>query len=135
MSRICIRPAVFIFWSTVNNHVAFDGQTDITIKSSTTNKLLKGTYLTGADFDGTNETTWSVDATSANTIGKVVARNSEGGFSAGTISATFVGDLTGNVLGNVTGDLTGNVTGTASGNLVSGGALAASGFSAESVDE
>jgi hypothetical protein len=30
-------------------------------------------------------------------MGKVVARNSEGGFSAGTVTATFIGDLTGNV--------------------------------------
>lgn len=79
------------------NGVAFDGQSNVTIKSSTTNKLTKGTYLTGIDFDGSTATTWSVDATPSNVIGKVVARNSEGGFSAGTISATFVGNLTGNV--------------------------------------
>ena len=79
------------------NNVAFDGQSDITIKSSTTNKLVKGTYLTGSDFDGSSQVTWSVDASSTNAIGKVVVRNSEGGFSAGTITATFVGNLTGNV--------------------------------------
>jgi hypothetical protein len=79
------------------NNAPFDGQTNITIKASTTNKLVKGTYISGSDFDGSSETTWSVDATSSNVIGKVVARNSEGGFSAGTITATFVGDLTGNV--------------------------------------
>jgi hypothetical protein len=59
--------------------------------------LKKGTYIVGSDFNGSSETTWSVDATSANVIGKVVARNSEGGFSAGTVTATFIGDLTGNV--------------------------------------
>jgi hypothetical protein len=79
------------------NNVAFDGQQNITIKASTTNKLVKGTYLTGSDFDGSSEITWSVDATPSNLIGKVVARNSEGGFSAGTITANFVGNLTGNV--------------------------------------
>jgi hypothetical protein len=79
------------------NGVQFDGQQNITIKSATTNRLLKGTYITGNDFDGSTATTWSVDATSSNVIGKVVARNSEGGFSAGTIAATFVGNLTGNV--------------------------------------
>lgn len=79
------------------NGVQFDGQQNITIKSATTSKLLKGTYITGNDFDGSTATTWSVDATSSNVIGKVVARNSEGGFSAGTIAATFVGNLTGNV--------------------------------------
>lgn len=91
------------------NNVAFDGQQNITIKSSTTNKLIRGTYLTGSDFDGSSELTWSVDATPSNLIGKVVARNSEGGFSAGTITASFVGNLTGNV--NAT-------TGTSSFNIV-----------------
>lgn len=81
---------------TINN-VQFDGQQNVVIKAATTNKLTRGTYLTGSDFDGTVPVTWEVDASSANVIGKVVARNSEGGFSAGTIAATFVGDLTGNV--------------------------------------
>ena len=79
------------------NGVPFDGQQNITVKSSTTNKLVKGTYIQGSDFDGGTESTWSVDATSSNIIGKIVARNSEGGFSAGTISANLVGNVTGNV--------------------------------------
>ena len=79
------------------NGVAFDGQQNITVKSSTTNKLVKGTYILGSDFDGSSQTSWSVDATPSNVIGKIVVRNSEGGFAAGTITATFVGNLTGNV--------------------------------------
>ena len=79
------------------NGVPFNASSNITVTANTTNALKKGTYITGADFDGSAERTWSVDASSANLIGKVVARNSEGGFSAGTISASFVGDLTGNV--------------------------------------
>ena len=80
------------------NGVTFDGTADVTLKSSTTNKLIGGDYIVGSDFDGTTETTWSVDASSANQIGKIVARNSAGGFSAGTITAdSFVGDVTGNV--------------------------------------
>ncbi len=91
------------------NGVTFDGQSDITIKSSTTNKLKKGSYISGSDFDGSTEQTWSVDATSANVIGKVVVRNSEGGFAAGTITANLVGDVTGNVTAT---------TGTSSFNIV-----------------
>lgn len=79
------------------NGVPFTGTSDITVKSSTTNTLKKGSYISGSDFDGSVERIWSVDATPSNVIGKVVARNSEGGFSAGTITASFVGDLTGNV--------------------------------------
>jgi len=90
------------------NGVPFNGTSDVTIKSSTTNALKKGTYIVGSDFDGSEQTTWSVDASSSNSIGKVVARNSEGGFSAGTISATFLGDLTGNVTAS-TGTSTFNI--------------------------
>jgi hypothetical protein len=79
------------------NGTPFDGQQNVTIKSSTTNKLVRGTYILGADFDGGTEIAWSVDATPSNVIGKLVARNSEGGFSAGTISADLVGNVTGNV--------------------------------------
>jgi hypothetical protein len=79
------------------NGVPFNGLSDITVKASTTNRLIKGTYISGSDFDGSSLTTWSVDATSANQIGKVVARNSTGGFAAGTITADLVGNVTGNV--------------------------------------
>ena len=79
------------------NGVPFNATSNITVTANTPNLLKKGTYISGSDFNGNSETTWSVDATSSNNIGKVVARNSEGGFSAGTVTATFVGDLTGNV--------------------------------------
>ena len=79
------------------NGIPFNGTQDITIKASTTRSLLKGSYILGSNFDGGTETTWGVDATPTNVIGKIVARNSEGGFSAGTISANFIGNLTGNV--------------------------------------
>jgi hypothetical protein len=79
------------------NGVSFNGGSNITVKSSTTNKLVKGEYLTGSDFDGSSEITWAVDASSSNIIGKVVVRNSAGGFAAGTITADLVGAVTGNV--------------------------------------
>jgi len=79
------------------NNVPFDGTSNITLSASTTNLLVSGTYILGNDFNGNVATTWSVDATPSNVIGKVVARNSVGGFSAGQITASFVGELTGNV--------------------------------------
>ena len=79
------------------NGVPFNATSNINISANTANLLKKGTYISGEDFNGSVERTWSVDATSSNVIGKLVARNSEGGFSAGTITAAFVGDLTGNV--------------------------------------
>lgn len=79
------------------NGTPFDGTQNVNITAPTTNPHVRGAYLTGNNFDGSNSVTWDVDATSSNVIGKVVARNSQGGFSAGTITATFAGDLTGNV--------------------------------------
>ena len=79
------------------NGVYFDGQTDITITSNTTNTLSKGTYLTGTNFNGSTATTWSVDASPSNVIGKIVARDSAGDFSAGTITANLIGNVSGNV--------------------------------------
>jgi len=80
------------------NGVSFDGTQNIVIKSSTTNPLRKGDYIVGSDWDGTLTDTWSVDATPENRIGKVVARDANGEFSAERITA----NLTGDVLGNVT---------------------------------
>ena len=79
------------------NGVPFTASSDITVTANTTNALKKGDYIVGSDFNGAVERTWNVDASSANLIGKIVARNAQGGFSAGTITAEFVGDLTGNV--------------------------------------
>jgi len=79
------------------NGTAFDGSVDTDFKAETKNRLVSGDYISGTDFDGSNLTTWSVDATSSNTIGKVVARNNAGDFAAGTITANLVGNVTGNV--------------------------------------
>lgn len=82
---------------TINN-VPFNGTANITIKANTTNLLKKGTYISGSNFDGSSEVTWSVDASSENIIGKLVARDTLGNFSAGTVTANLVG----NVIGNIT---------------------------------
>ena len=57
------------------------------------NTLTRGTYLTGSNFNGSSATTWAVDATSANTVSKVVARDGSGNFSANTV--TLAGELRG----------------------------------------
>ena len=80
------------------NGVYFDGNNDITITSNTSAILTRGTYLTGNNFNGSATTTWEVDASSANSIGKIVARDSTGSFAGGTITADqFIGPLIGNV--------------------------------------
>jgi len=67
---------------------------------SVANALTLGTYLTGTSFNGSAAVTATVDATSANTASKVVARDVSGNFSAGTITATLSGNAT-NVSGTV----------------------------------
>ena len=80
------------------NGVGFNGTQDITIKSSTTKKHIRGDYLVGADFDGSQEIEWSVDASSSASVGKVVVRDSSGNFAANQITAnTFVGNVNGNI--------------------------------------
>ena len=83
------------------NTVPFDGQADITITATTNRTLIRGNYLTGSNFDGATATTWAVDASPNNVIGKVVARDSAGDFEAGTITANLIGNVTGNVTANI----------------------------------
>jgi hypothetical protein len=59
---------------------------------SVANALTLGTYLTGTSFNGSAAVTATVDATSANTASKVVARDGSGNFSAGTITAALTGN-------------------------------------------
>lgn len=79
------------------NGIGFNGSQDIDISAPTPFNLVKGNYIVGSNFNGSSQVTWSVDATSNNTIGTIVARDSSGDFSAGTITANLVGDVQGNV--------------------------------------
>jgi hypothetical protein len=66
--------------------------------------LTAGTYLTGTAYNGSGAQTWAVDATSANTVSKVVARDASGNFSAGTITAALSGNATtATTAGTITG--------------------------------
>jgi len=56
---------------------------------SGSSSLTPGDYLTGSAYTGASNQTFAVDATSANTASKVVARDASGNFSAGTITAAL----------------------------------------------
>jgi hypothetical protein len=60
------------------NGVSFNGSANITVTANTPNTLSRGTYLTGANFNGSAATTWAVDATTAATASKIVARDASG---------------------------------------------------------
>jgi hypothetical protein len=75
---------------------------------SNLNALTLGSYLTGTSYNGSGAVTAAVDATSANTASKVVARDASGNFSAGTITAALTGTASGN-LPLSGGTLTGNL--------------------------
>lgn len=76
--------------------------------------LTRGNYISGGpiSFDGSVAGTWNIDATPLNSSGFIVARDSNGDFAAGTITANFIGPLTGDVIGNVSGS-SGSSTGNA----------------------
>lgn len=79
------------------NGVGFNGSENINIEAPTPNRLIAGDYITGNAFTGDTETTWNINASTANQIGTVVARDASGDFSAGTITADLVGNVSGNV--------------------------------------
>ena len=79
---------------------------------------VSGVGLSGsASAEGATFTVTS-NATNANTASTIVARDSSGDFSAGTITASLTGDVTGNVTGNVSG-----TAGSATGNAATATAL------------
>jgi hypothetical protein len=84
--------------SVTNTDIAINGSAvsgNITgAAGSVANALTLGTYLTGTSYNGSTAVTTAVDATSANTADKVVARDSSGNFSAGTITAALSGNAT-----------------------------------------
>ena len=76
------------------NGVAFDGSAGITITANTPNNLSLGTYLSydaGTTFNGGIARTINVSASTSGTS-NIVARDSNGSFSAGTITATLSGN-------------------------------------------
>ena len=83
-----------------NNHVPTSGASGQWLKWSATGVaawvtpavLTRGSYITGANYNGNTATTWAVDATPANSASKVVARDASGNFSAGTITAALSGN-------------------------------------------
>jgi Chaperone of endosialidase len=95
----------------IQDAMATDSELSAAIASisigNATQTIIAGSYITGGGSFTANQTsnssvTISVDATSSNTASTVVARDETGNFSAGTITASFSG--------NVTGDLTGNAS-------------------------
>ncbi len=117
-----------------------------TITANTTQTLTLGTYLTGTSFNGGTAVTATVDATTTNTANKVVARDTNGSFSANIITATLSGAATSaTTAGTVTtaaqpnitsvgtltsATVTGNV---AAGNLTTTGVLSVTGTGVSSI--
>jgi hypothetical protein len=82
-----------------------------TITAANPNALTLGTYLTGTSYDGSTAVTAAVDATTTNTANKVVARDTNGSFSANIITATLSGSATSaTTAGTVTTNAQPNIT-------------------------
>jgi hypothetical protein len=70
--------------------------------------LTFGTHLTGTSYNGATNVTIATDATDANTVSTIVARDASGNFQANTITASIIGASSLNVLKS--GDtMTGNL--------------------------
>ena len=69
--------------------------------AATRSVAVSGTGLSITNADGVSgNPTIASNATSSNTVSTIVARDSSGNFSAGTITAALTGNVTGNVSGN-----------------------------------
>jgi len=71
---------------TVNGNASITG----TITGTLNRTLTRGTYLLGDNFNNSSNVTWSVDATTTNTAGKIVARDNNGDINARIVNATDV---------------------------------------------
>jgi len=84
-----------VYFASTSGFISVYNPTNFNVIAKSANKtektLTRGGYLTGNSFNGSADTTWAVDATNVNTGGKVVARDTSGDFSAGTITATLTG--------------------------------------------
>ena len=113
------------------------GSNSLAWQNFSSEPLTSGTFIvlknlnndTVSQYNSSSNVIISVDATNANTASKIVARDANGNFSAGTITANLTGNTTGlhtgNVTGNTgglhTGNVVGNVTGSASLNVAKSG--------------
>jgi hypothetical protein len=76
------------------NGVSFNGSANITITANTSNTLTRGSYLTGGDFNGSAAQTWAVDATTAETASKIVARDSSSDIFARLFRSSYANQTT-----------------------------------------
>lgn len=56
--------------------------------------LTRGSYLTGSNYNGTSATTWAVDATTAATANKIVARDSSGDIAVRLVRSNYANQAT-----------------------------------------
>jgi len=87
---------------TVNGKGLVTGVSTVAPNNGTLTLGVSGTGLTGsatftANQSGVSTFTVTSNATSDNTNSTIVSRNGSGGFSAGIVTATFVGNITGNL--------------------------------------
>jgi hypothetical protein len=82
------------YFNSVNGFISLASAGNFPINVATANQvshtLSVGGYLSGSDFNGSGDTTWSVDASSSNSAGRIVARDSSGNFAAGTITLSAI---------------------------------------------
>jgi hypothetical protein len=88
-----------IFLTTTGNYLSIGRTSNDTLNFSVSlTNLTAGSYIvydSGSTYNGLNSRTISVNATTTNTANRVVARDGNGNFSASTITANLIGNVTG----------------------------------------
>ena len=96
-----------IFLTTTGNYLTISRTSNDTLNFVVSlQSLTVGSYLIYADssstYNGLTAKTIAVNATTTNTANRVVARDANGNFSAGTITSDLIGNVTGDLEGTAT---------------------------------
>jgi hypothetical protein len=87
LSNVTVGAATQLATARTINGQSFNGTTNITITASTPSSLTAGTDLSGSNFNGGSAVTFDVESASTNLVNKIVKRDANGNFAAGTIIA------------------------------------------------
>lgn len=96
-----VLPAGSMYFNTAEQRLYIsNGAAWVLVSSIST--LTPGQYITGSAFNGLTDVEWTIAAGAANSANTIVARNAQGDFAAGNVTAEITGNVTGTA-SNVTG--------------------------------
>jgi hypothetical protein len=89
-----VTPAGTLYFNTADQKLYIsNGSTWVSTSNIAT--LSPGPYITGTAFNGTTNVEWTIAASSGNSANTIVARDSQGNFAAGNVTAELIGNASG----------------------------------------